>query len=199
MNDSDLDKKLKAAPVPARDEDYWESFPRLVSAKLRSTPAGRPGIERHWLPRLAWGGGIAFACLVIGFALGHRHGRMEKNDPYALLQNEKALREVLTMFPNRVRAIVQDEHGVQLVLSDQADVPASTPIYVHICDGKQCSSLVTFSGQELEIAGQTVTVLSDARGGVIVAGSRFSWASDQPASTAGSLKIEARNLSAITL
>jgi hypothetical protein len=61
MNDKDLEKKLKAARVPERGEDYWESFPRLVSAKLRTAPAKRPVIEHHWLPRLAWGGGIAFA------------------------------------------------------------------------------------------------------------------------------------------
>jgi hypothetical protein len=199
MNNFDLEKKLKAARVPARDEDYWESFPRLVSAKLRTTPARRPEVERHWLPRLAWGGGIAFACLVIGVAIGHWSGRVEKNDPYALLQNGKMLREVLTMFPNRVRAIVQDVRGVQLVLSDQADVPASTPIYVHICDGKQCSSLVTFSGQELEIAGQKVTILSDAQGGVIVAGARFAWSSDRPAGATGGLRIEARTLNSIAL
>jgi hypothetical protein len=198
MNDKDLEKKLKAAPVPARDEDYWESFPRLVSAKLRTPPAERPLVERHWLPRLAWGGSIAFACLIIGFVLGHQHGRMEKNDPYALLQNGKMLHEVLALFPNRVRAIVQDEHGVQLVLADQADVPASTPIYVRIYDGKQCSALVTFSGQELEIAGQKVTVLSDAQGGVIVTGKRFAWSSDHSAGVNG-LKIEARALSSITL
>jgi hypothetical protein len=124
---------------------------------------------------------------------------MENNDPYALLQNGKMLREVLTLFPNRVRAIIQDEHGVQLVLSDQSDIPASTPIYVHICDGKQCSSLVTFSGQELEIAGRKVTVLLDAQDGVIVAGPQFAWSSDQPAGASSGLKIEARSLSSITL
>src|ERR1017187_779108 len=199
MNDFELEKKLKAAWVPEREEDYWESFPRLVSAKLRTTPAGRPASERHWLPRLAWGGGIAFACLMIGFAVGQWQGRVEKSDPYALLQNEKALREVLTLFPNRVRAIVQDKRGVQLVLSDQADVPASTPIYVHICDGKQCSSLVTFSGQELEIAGQKVTVLADAQGGVIVTGPRFAWSSNRPGGASGGLKIEARSLNSIAL
>lgn len=199
MNDLDLEKKLKAARVPERGEDYWESFPRLVSAKLRATPAGRPEVERHWLPRLAWGGGIAFACLVIGFAIGHWRGRAEKNDPYALLQNGKMLHEVLTLFPNRVRAIMQDEHGVQLVLSDHADVPASTPIYVHICDGRQCSSLVTFSGQELEIAGQRVTILSDVQGGVIVTGPRFAWSSERPGGASGGLRIEARTLNSITL
>lgn len=199
MNDKDLEKKLKAAQVPARDEDYWESFPRLVSAKLRTTPAERPVIKHHWLPRLAWGGGIAFACLMIGFAVGHWRGRVEKNDPYALLQNGKMLHEVLTLFPNRVRAIMQDEHGVQLVLSDHADVPASTPIYVHICDGRQCSSLVTFSGQELEIAGQRVTILSDVQGGVIVTGPRFAWSSERPGGASGGLRIEARTLNSITL
>jgi hypothetical protein len=199
MNDSDLDRKLKAAPIPARDEDYWESFPRLVSAKLRSAPAGRPVGERHWLPRLAWGGGIAFACLMLGFALGHWHGRMEKSDPYALLQNGKMLREVLTLFPNRVRAIVQDEHGMQLVLADQPDVPVSTPIYVRICDGEQCSSLVTFSGQELEIAGQKVTILSDARGGIILTGDQFVWSSTARNYAQNHLKIEARSLAPVVM
>jgi hypothetical protein len=199
MNDSDLDKKLKAARIPARDEDYWESFPRLVSAKLRSAPAERPGVERRWLPHLAWGGGIAFACLMLGFALGHWHGQKQKNDPYALLQNGKMLREVLTLFPNRVRAIVQDEHGVQLVLAVQPDVPVSTPIYVRICDGQQCSALVTFSGQELEIAGQKVTVLANAHGGVIVTGNRFVWSSDQPVVAQSGLRIEARTLNSTAL
>jgi len=198
MNDFDLEKKLKAAQVPSRDEDYWESFPRLVSAKLRSAPATRL-VERHWLPRLAWGGSIAFACLVIGFVFGHWHGQQQKNDAYALLQNEKVLREVWTLFPNRVRAVVQDEHGLQLVLSDQPDVPTSTPLWVKICDGKQCASLVTFSGQELEIAGQKITVLSDAQGGIILEGNQFVWSSSGNLLGPGNWNIEARRLKAITL
>jgi hypothetical protein len=109
------------------------------------------------------------------------------------------LHEVLTLFPNRVRAIVQDEHGVQLVLADQPDVPVSTPIYVRICDGQQCSALVTFSGQELEIAGQKVTVLANAHGGVIVTGNRFVWSSDQPVVAQSGLRIEARTLNSTAL
>jgi hypothetical protein len=109
------------------------------------------------------------------------------------------LREVLTLFPNRLRAIVQDERGVRLVLSDQADVPASRPIYVHICTGGHCSSLVTFSGQELDIAGQRVTILTNAKEDVIVAGNRFAWSSERPGDAVGGLKIEARELSGINL
>jgi len=198
MNNDDLDKQLKAAQVPPLDEDYWESMPRAILARLRAGPINRPA-ERHWFPRLAWGGALACACLVIGFAIGHWHGQLQKNDTYALLQNEKMLREVLTLFPNRVRAIVQNEHGMQLVLSDQADVPASAPLYVHICDGKQCSSLVTFSGQELEIAGQKITVLADAQGGIILEGNQFVWSSSAQNFAQGGLKIEARRLSSITL
>jgi hypothetical protein len=193
MNDIDFEKKLKAARVPEREEDYWESFPRVVLARLRAAPAARPEIEHGRLSKLAWGG-VAFACLVIGFAIGHSPGRVEKNDPYALLQNQKVLREVLTLFPNRVRAIVQDERGEELVLSDQPDVPASTPLWIKICDGTHCRAVVTFSGQELQIGEKKVTVLSDARGGIILMGNDFAWSSDEPAYAKNDLKIEAKPL-----
>lgn len=193
MNDMDLEKKLKDACVPERGEDYWESFPRVVLARLRAAPAERPEIEPRRVSKLAWSG-VAFACLVIGFAIGHWPGRTERNDPYALLQNQKVLREVLTLFPNRVRAIVQDERGAQLVLSDQADVPASTPLWIKICDGGHCRAAVTFSGQELQIGGKKVTVLSDARGGIVLIGNDFAWSSDEPAYAKNDLKIEAKPL-----
>ena len=38
MNDSELDKKLKAARGPALESDYAEDFPRMVLANLRSVP-----------------------------------------------------------------------------------------------------------------------------------------------------------------
>ncbi len=199
MDNLELEKKLKAAQVPARDAGYWESFPRGVQAALRAAPARHPASERRWLPRLAWSGGAALACLMLGFAIGHWRGRMEQRDPAALLQNGKMLREVMTLFPNRVRAIVQDEHGVQLVLADQPDVPVSTPIYVRLCDGQNCASLVTFSGQEIELAGQKVTVLADARGGIILTGNQFVWSSDEPVRTVSRLKIEACRLGPVNL
>lgn len=199
MNDFELEKKLKAAQVPARDENYWESFPRVVLAGLRATPAKRPMPERPWLPRLAWSGGIAVVCLIIGFAIGLRHGRTVQTDSYAFLQNPRMLQEVMAMFPNRIRAIVQDQQGVQLVLSDQPDVPGSTPLWVKICDGKKCASLVTFSGQEIQVAGRKLTVLADAQGGVILVGNDFAWSSDQPAGTVHGLQFEAKVLQTTAL
>src|ERR1700722_7058101 len=161
MNNSELEKKLKAAREPVLDADYQEAFPRLVLAGLRSAPRQQNLPERSWLPRFAWGLAIA-ACLVVAFAVGHWSGRRERAGATDALADAKLVHETLAMFPNRVRAIVKDEHGLNLVLSAREDVPASTPIYVRICEGDRCSSLVTFSGQEIQIAGQKLTVLSQA-------------------------------------
>jgi hypothetical protein len=103
------------------------------------------------------------------------------------------------MFPNRVRAIVQDERGINLVLSENADVPVSPPLYVRISDGKHSSSFVTFSGQEIQIAGQKVTVLADTHGGVILAGQHFMWSDTKQLYAGGHLKITTKNLGLIPM
>jgi hypothetical protein len=191
MNDPELDRKLKAARGPALDRLYQETFPQTVLRNLRSAP--RIPVRRRWSgwPRLAWGLATA-ACILIAFAAGHWHGR--KLASQDVLADSKLIQETLAMFPNRVRAIVKDEHGLNLVLADQAVVPDSTPIYVRICDGKNCSSLVTFSGQEIQVAGQKLTVLSEADGGIILEGSKFVWSSTLRSLAKNGLKIEARSL-----
>jgi hypothetical protein len=191
MNDSELDKKLTAARGPVLEPEYTEDFPRMVLANLRSVPGSAVPRRHSWLPRLAWGLATV-VCVLIAFAAGHWHGRMEAGQD--VLANAKLVEETLAMFPSRVRAIVRDEHGLNLVLSDEANVPASTPIYVRICDGQHCSSLVTFSGQEIQIAGQDITVLSDANGGIILEGNTFAWSSLAENKTSSRLKIQAKLL-----
>ena len=56
-----------------------------------------------------------------------------------------------------------------------------------------------FSGQEIQIAGQKVTVLSDARGGIILTGNQFVWSNTERNHTGNHLKIEAKNLGSSTL
>ncbi len=195
MNNQDLEKKLKGAPGPALERDYIEDFPRAVLARIRATPKlARPAYSPRWLPRLVWSAGIAVVCLLFGFAVGHWHANREIASSGGLLQNTKLIRETLALFPNQVRAIVQDDQGMRLILSQEPDVPASSALYVRICDGKHCSSLVTFSGQEIQIGGQKLTVLSDAQGGIIIFGNDFAWSSSNPAYAKSKLKIEAKNL-----
>ena len=159
-----------------------------------------PRAARSFSPHLAWAFGLA-VCAVIAFAAGHWRGRMETETIAAAdpLANIKLIRETLAMFPHQVRAIVQDESGLKLVLSDSGDVPVSPPLYVRISDGGHSSSFVTFSGQEIQAAGQSITVLADARGGIILTGSQFVWSSSGRTDAGGHLKIEARYLGAVVM
>jgi hypothetical protein len=200
MNKTELESLLKKARLPEISGESLEMFPRRIVAGLkRNDPPPRPA--RSFSPHLAWALGLA-ACAVIAFATGHWRGRMETERIPAAdsLASAKLIHEMMAMFPNQIRAIVQDEDGgLKLVLSDHSDVPASPPLYVRISDGKHSSSFVTFSGQEIQVAGQNITVLADARGGIILAGSQFVWSSRERTSAAGHLKIEARNLGTVTM
>lgn len=194
MNDAELNRILKSAATPTRSEEYWAEFPDQVRRQLnRSLPPERRGARRF--SRLVWAGGFAVVLVLAGFLVGRHFGHGEMaNGNGQLLQNEKLIREVMAEFPNRVRAIVKDDSGLRLVLSDDADIPASTPLWVRICQGAHCTTLVTFSGQEVEVAGQRMTVLADSADGVILVGDRFAWASDGPKTGVQNLKIQARAL-----
>ncbi|HXI71293.1 MAG TPA: hypothetical protein VNN22_13130 [Verrucomicrobiae bacterium] len=196
MNKFDLNAVLKAAKPTEGSDEYWNDIPREVLAQLRRPAPASPRNRPRWFPRLAWSFAATAACLAVILAISHRRGGTTSKDD---LQSTKLIRETLAMFPNRVRAIVQDEHGLNLVLSENEDVPASTPIYVRICDGKQCASFVTFSGQEIQAGGQTVTVLADARGGIILTGNRFVWSNTERNRGGSRLKIEANNLGSVAM
>jgi hypothetical protein len=196
MSEFNLNETLKAAKVPERSDEYWEDFPGHVVRQLGRVPVPSR-TEPSWFPRLAWGLAAATACLIVGFAVGHWRGSAETASANGLLQNGKLIRETMAMFPNRIRAIVQDERGLSLVLSEGDDVPVSPPLYIKVCDGKNCSALVTFSGQEVQMAGQKVMVLSDGRGGVILVGEKFLWSSDNPKQAANHLRIQATELGRI--
>lgn len=147
-------------------------------------------MERPVFRRWGWALG-SVAAIAIALGAFHWRGGQEALDA---LQNVKLIDETLAIFPHQVRAIVQDERGLRLVLSREDDVPSSAPLYIRICDGKHCSSLVTFSGQEIQVAGQNLTVLADARGGIILEGNHLLWSSTEPLCADNHLKIEARRL-----
>ena len=200
MNDAELNQKLAAARTPPLEPEYVADFSRSIRARLceKAVRDIQPSRKYSfwWLGSI----GVAMICLLTALCFEHWHRHPASSQEIALLQNGKILREVLTLFPNRVRAIIQDEKGVQLVLADQPDVPASAPLFVHFCTGTQCASVVTFSGQELNLAGRKVTVLGNDQGEIIVEGSRFAWSSAAPAQISErGVKIEARNLAPVVL
>jgi hypothetical protein len=194
MKKPELESILKRAQLPKVPKESFELFPRRITARLQRNDLPVHAMRQRSL-RIAWGFGLV-ACIVIAFAIGRwTRGK----EPGAILAPDsqaglKLIHETLTRFPNRVRAILDDERGLSLILSDNTDVPISTPIYIRIWDGKHYSSLVTFSGQEVQIAGQKVTVLSQGDGGIILEGSKLFWSTGKPVYAERNLKIEARNL-----
>lgn len=197
MNQPELESILKKARLPEIPGESLEMFPRRIVARLKRQDATARA-ARKFSPRLAWAFGLA-ACIVIALALGHWRKPVEPAAANDSLTDAKLIRETLALFPNRVRVIVQDERGLNLVLSDNDDVPTSPPLYVRICDGKHCSSFVTFSGQEIQAAGQKVTVLADAHGGIILMGNQFVWSDAERNNAGNHLKIEAKNLGLTTM
>ncbi|HEY1790380.1 MAG TPA: hypothetical protein VGJ73_19695 [Verrucomicrobiae bacterium] len=194
MNKSELDLILKKARIPQPPEEFWEDFPEQVTRQLDRPSRPERLTRKNLFPRFAWAVAMA-VCIAMAFVAGHWRGRTEATaQPQDVLANAKLVQQTLAMFPNQVRAIVEDKTGLHLVLSDGGSVASSSPIYVHLCDGKNCSSLVTFSGQEIQIAGQKMTVLANTRGGIILMGDNFVWASDEETASIRGLKIEAKNL-----
>lgn len=180
MTDAELKKLLQAAPVPERSPEFWERFPERINARLHWQTRRSERVNLPSRPRagVVWGWGLAGAAVLLlaGFLLGNWHSNKQT---VALLQNEKLLREVLATFPNQVQAIIQDDQGLHLSLAEEANVPQSQPLWLKVCEGKICRSIITFSGQVVQIADKPVEVLADARGGVMLVGEHFFWSSQE--------------------
>lgn len=201
MNNPELDSLLRKARLPKIPAESLDLFPGQVTAQLHR-PTASPRPARSFFPRPAWGFAIAAVALLLVLTIGEWHphpGREAVTTDNDLLASAKFASETLSMFPHQIRTIVEDAQGVHLVLSDHNDVPASPPLYIRICDGENCSSFVTFSGQQIEVAGQTVTVLSDPRGGIILTGDQFVWSTAGPTHSDDHLKIQARILTQAAL
>jgi hypothetical protein len=194
MKSDELDKLLKTAPAPERPADYWAEFPRSVTRRLnqaRSSRFSRPTHRR--VSVLAWGLGLAAACILVGFFFGLWRGRTA-SEAQQVVALQKLFREVASLFPNQIQAIIIDERGPRLVLSEKPNVPLSDPLLVKICKAKSCESIITFSGQQIWVNGEVFDVLTDGAGGVILAGRKTLWTSAQPALGQAPWHVEARPL-----
>ena len=140
------------------------------------------------------GGGLVAAAVlvVIGLAIWPR----QTTDPHA--QYEKIYHEMAALFPHQVRSIVCDDQGVHVDLADQPVLPSSPPVLLTVCANSQpCREIITFSGQQVRVDGQSCEVLTDGSGNILLIGDRFVWSSDKKRALDGTGtpdKIEAQRL-----
>ena len=206
MTNRELNDLLKSAPVPERDAEYWEEFPKRVVRGLersshqdsrsgaRLRPAGEPVWSSGLWPKLAFAIGLAAVCLVIGLLIGLHQGHKSAGTDLQLAEARKCYGEVETLFPNQVQALVLDATGGHLVLAAEANVPKSAPLYVKICSARGCQRVVTFSGQRIAVNGTFFEVLVDRQGEVLLVGEQSVWSSSAPEEKIEGYRIEARPL-----
>ena len=195
MKNEELDKLLKSLGAPNRPTEYWDEFPKSVIRELRRADvAGFGQAVRPRAPRLAWGLGLATACVVVGLTIGFRWGRHSIPGSAERVELNNYLREIETLFPRQIQAIVFDESGPRLILSEKPDVPNSPAVFVRICAKTGCRSFITFSGQRVRMNGDEFEVLVDAQGGVIVVGLQSIWSSVGALSTGMPYRITAQRL-----
>ena len=109
MNDRELAAKLRTVQVPARSEDYWESFPEVVCLQLR--PAQVVTMPRTtFLSRMAWAGGLAYAPLMLALLAG---------PVPTVLKTEKTFRHELAQLPSHLRTFMADEHGLHYLVMEK--------------------------------------------------------------------------------
>jgi len=198
MSDNELEQLLKQAEVPERVPAYWETFASRVKRELvRSQRADERGEAVRLIPGLrfslvVWGVGVASACIVFGLLIGFR--KENANAATQLASMQKYYQEVSALFPNQIQAVVLDENGPRLILSEAANVPNSNPIFLTICQAKYCQKFITFSGQQIQVNAEKCDVLADAHGNVILAGQKLIWNSASTETAGPGYRIQAQLL-----
>lgn len=195
-----LDDQLKRATVPERPAGYWEYFPKRVVARL-----SEPGNATLAPWSLALRMGLA-SCAVIAIALLVFRFR-DRPVPEAILADqrvpemkqelrdpEKVYREMAALFPEQLAAIIADGSGVRVVLADRPGKQSSPPLFLKLCVRNGCQEIITFSGQQVRVNGDTCDVLLDGAGNVILAGNRTFWSSADRRSQSGRMRITAERL-----
>lgn len=200
MNNTELDKVLNKAKVPEPRPGFWDDLPANVQREInRLDPSpscekpARPNIGL-FLRKAALPLAFATACIVFGFVLGANSRSTKSLQATELAEARKLWREVAGLFPNQLEAIVFDQQGSHVVLSERADQPIASPIYLKLCDGKQCNRFITFSGQQIKVNGESFEVLIDRNGAVLLVGDAKIWNSARQAGEFGAYKVFAKPL-----
>jgi len=113
MNDSELERRIRATRAPERPEEYWEDFPQRVMSRAATRRNEAPQRE-PWLAAAAWGTGLALACVMLGFGIG----QSDRQAVCRLVRDGQNLSRKLDAAPNALGAIMQSERRMRFVIAD---------------------------------------------------------------------------------
>lgn len=114
MTDSELQARLRSAPLPERMEEYWNDFPARVRFQL---PRERREFSPRnvWRPRLKLAGGLALALALMW--VGERYQPLQSASA-AITKHEQQIRTQVTRIKAGVRTLVFNPHGMGYLLAE---------------------------------------------------------------------------------
>lgn len=179
---------LRALPSeqggPSRETDA------AIMASARETLAA---IRRRRLRQRLWPVLAAAACLTFALTLfprprstPARQATAPAVDKYALI-----LREVSAVFPRQIKAIFSNGSDLQIALADEQLPNSDQAVVIEVCENGDCTTVITYVGQSLEIGQHRVTVRADENGGIVIDSPDFV---DSSASPAPGLHIKTRRI-----
>ena len=115
MDNFDLESILRTARTPDRPDEYWERFPARVLARAQ-TRSGLKSRRASWFQPLAWCGAMTAACLLMGLGLAYE----SRPALGAFWRHEKSICLRWEQLPDRLRVVMQDEHGLHRLVADQS-------------------------------------------------------------------------------
>lgn len=187
MKNAELDRILQSASVPKRSETHWTEFPKRVMARAQwlqthteseaSDSRNRPLGFLSSFKFAAAGLGLVVIGLFLAVYFGLRQGGLPPITDPQLAAAREYWREIGMLFPHQIQAIVLDHGAPQIVLADQPDIPASSPLYLRVYSPKGSQNFVTFSGQQINLNGEICEVLLDHEGKVLLMGQHQVWPS----------------------
>jgi hypothetical protein len=145
-------------------------------------------------PRWALWPLAAAACILLAFLVKRPPATapetaMEPQDEAAII-----FREVSALYPNQVKAITRGRDGLQLTLADEPVAESGKPLVLRVCENSACEDIITFSGQQITVAGHDVTVRTSSDGRVTLQGDELLWNSDSRESSLPGVLIVSRYL-----
>ena len=166
------------------------------AAVLAEARTALAAIHRRKLRTYFWPVLAAAACIALAFTWWTRPksppiaaNPPAVEDKYALI-----LREVTSVFPDQVKAIIAEGGELRISLADQPLPDHAQPVVVELCENLKCTTVITYVGQTVEVGGHIVTVRSDDKGAIVVDTSDAQETEDTTHKSESGLRIRTRRI-----